>query len=80
MCRASTDMANVSKVVRAIHPYIGVDCYPVLNNQAEFADACVGKVANQTLVDGATALAWTGADVAGQWLDNKKTPLSSLYQ
>lgn len=80
MCRASTDMANVSKVVRAIHPYIGVDCYPVLNHQAEFADACVGKVANQTLVDGATALAWTGADVAGQWLDNKKTPLSSLYQ
>lgn len=72
MCRASTDMANVSKVVRAIHPYIGVDCYPVLNHQAEFADACVGRVANQTLVDGAIALAWTGADVAGQWIDDKR--------
>lgn len=68
MARASTDMANVSKVVRAIHPYIGVNSFPVLNHQAEFADACVGPVANQTLADGATALAWTGADVALEWL------------
>lgn len=64
MCRASTDMANVSKIVRSIHPYIGVGSYPVLNHQAEFADACIGEVANQTLHDGAVALAWTGIDVA----------------
>lgn len=68
MARASTDMANISKVVRAIHPYIGVDSFPVLNHQAEFADACVGPVANQTLADGSTALAWTGVDVALEWL------------
>ena len=68
MCRASTDMANVSKVVRAIHPYIGVNSFPVLNHQAEFADACVGATANQTLMDGATALAWTAVDVANEWL------------
>lgn len=68
MCRASTDMANVSKVVRAIHPYIGVNSFPVLNHQVEFADACVGVTANQTLKDGATSLAWTAVDVANEWL------------
>ncbi|MCS5480853.1 M20 family metallopeptidase [Corynebacterium sp. YIM 101645] len=76
MCRASTDMANVSKMVRSIHPYVGVGCYPVLNHQAEFADACVGETANQTLIDGATALAWTGVDVAKQWLDELSRSLS----
>ncbi|MGP5394904.1 M20 family metallopeptidase [Arthrobacter rhombi] len=64
MRRASTDMGNVSQVVRAIHPYIGVGSYPVLNHQKEFADHCVGPTANQALIDGAVALAWTGIDVA----------------
>jgi metal-dependent amidase/aminoacylase/carboxypeptidase family protein len=64
MCRASTDFANVSWAVPAIHPYIGVDSFPVLNHQAEFADACVGPVAERTLLDGATAMAWTAVDVA----------------
>lgn len=69
MSRASTDFANVSHITRAIHPYIGVGSYPVLNHQEAFADACVGDVANQTLSDGATALAWTGIDVALDWLE-----------
>lgn len=64
MARASTDMANVSQVVRAIHPYIGVGSYPVTNHQPEFADHCVGPVAERALLDGATALAWTAVDVA----------------
>lgn len=64
MNRASTDLGNVSQVVPAIHPYIGVDSYPVLNHQPEFADHCIGATAEQTLSDGATALAWTAADVA----------------
>lgn len=63
MCRASTDFANVSWLVPAIHPYIGVGSYPVLNHQAEFADACTGPVAEQALSDGATAMAWTAVDV-----------------
>ncbi|WP_435198208.1 M20 family metallopeptidase [Janibacter sp. GS2] len=67
MCRASTDMGNVSHVVPAIHPYIGLDCFPVLNHQKEFADHCVGEVAERTLVDGATALAWTAVDLAKGW-------------
>ena len=64
MATASTDMGNVSQVVRAIHPYIGVGSYPVSNHQREFADHCVGPVAEQALVDGATALAWTALDLA----------------
>jgi amidohydrolase len=64
MARASTDMGNVSQVVRAIHPYIGLDCFPVSNHQSEFADRCVGPTADRALVDGATALAWTAIDAA----------------
>ncbi|MBP3089134.1 M20 family peptidase [Corynebacterium sp. sy017] len=67
MCQASTDFANVSHITRAIHPYIGVNSFPVLNHQAEFADACIGSVAEQALSDGATALAWTAIDVALEW-------------
>ncbi|OEV31503.1 peptidase M20 [Streptomyces nanshensis] len=64
MCRASTDMGNVSQVVPAIHPYIGLGCFPVLNHQKEFADHCTGEAAGRTVTDGATALAWTAVDLA----------------
>jgi amidohydrolase len=63
MNRASTDMGNVSQVVPAIHPYVGVGSFPVLNHQAAFADACVGGVAERALLDAATALAWTALDM-----------------
>lgn len=63
MNRASTDMGNVSLVVNAIHPYIGVGG-TASNHQLEFAAACVGETAEQTLRDGAVALAWTALDVA----------------
>jgi len=62
MNRASTDMGNVSQVVPAIHPYIGVNSGQAVNHQKEFADHCVGADAERALVDGATALAWTGID------------------
>ena len=65
MNRASTDMGNVSQVVPAIHPYIGLGTYPVLNHQAAFADACVGPTAERAVLDGAIALAWTALDMAG---------------
>lgn len=64
MNRASTDMGNVSQVVPAIHPYIGIDSMPALNHQEEFAAHCVGAAAGRAILDGATALAWTGIDVA----------------
>ncbi|WP_426936808.1 M20 family metallopeptidase [Brevibacterium sp. LE-L] len=65
MNRASTDMGNVSQIVDAIHPYIGVGG-EASNHQAAFAESCVGDVAEQTLIDGATALAWTATDVSIQ--------------
>jgi amidohydrolase len=64
MNRASTDMGNVSQLVPAIHPYIGINSLPALNHQKEFADSCVGPDAERALLDAATALAWTGIDVA----------------
>lgn len=62
MNRASTDMGNVSQIVDAIHPYIGVGG-EASNHQAAFAESCIGETAERTLLDGATALAWTAADV-----------------
>lgn len=63
MNRASTDMGNVSQVVPAIHPYIGIGSLPALNHQREFADHCVGEQAERAIRDGAVALAWTALDV-----------------
>lgn len=61
---ASTDMGNVSRVIPAIHPMIGLGCFPVVNHQPAFADHCIGKVAEGLVLDGATALAWTAIDAA----------------
>ncbi|MDP5226412.1 MULTISPECIES: M20 family metallopeptidase [Arthrobacter] len=62
MNRASTDMGNVSQVVPAIHPYIGLGCFPAANHQLEFAAHCVGAAADQAIHDGAAALALTALD------------------
>ncbi|GAB3550563.1 hypothetical protein GCM10027404_18000 [Arthrobacter tumbae] len=62
MNRASTDMGNVSQVVPAIHPYIGLGCFPAANHQPSFAAHCVGEAANQAIYDGAAALALTALD------------------
>jgi amidohydrolase len=63
MNRASTDMGNVSQVVPAIHPYVGVNSLPATNHQPEFAAACVGPHADAALRDAAIALAQTVVDV-----------------
>ncbi|MFK0002839.1 M20 family metallopeptidase [Paenarthrobacter sp. NPDC090522] len=62
MNRASTDMGNVSQIVPAIHPYIGLGCFPAANHQPEFAAHCIGDAANQAIHDGAAALALTALD------------------
>ena len=59
MNRASTDMGNVSQVVPAIHPYVGVGSLPATNHQPEFAAGCVGPPAEKALRDAAVALAQT---------------------
>ncbi len=64
MSRASTDMGNVSQVVAAIHPYVGIGSAPAVNHQREFAAACVTPSADAALLDAATALALTVVDVA----------------
>lgn len=75
MNRASTDLGNVSKVVPAIHPYVGLDCWPVLNHQAEFAEHCRGPIARRAVLDAAVALAWTAIDRFTP-LSDDPTPLS----
>lgn len=62
MNRASTDMGNVSQVVPAIHPYIGLGCYPDSNHQPGFAAHCVGEAADRAVHDGSAALALTAID------------------
>lgn len=61
--RASTDMGNVSQIIPAIHPYIGVDSLPYTNHQEGFAAACIGPKANQALLDAAALMACTAIDV-----------------
>lgn len=60
----STDMGNVSQAMPSIHPLIGLGCYPVVNHQPEFAACCATPVADQALIDGAVAMAWTAVDLA----------------
>jgi amidohydrolase len=61
---ASTDMANVSLVLPAIHPTLGIDSLPAVNHQAEFAAHCITPIADRALLDGAMAMAWTVIDAA----------------
>jgi amidohydrolase len=60
----STDMGNVSLAVPSIHPMIGIASMPAVNHQPEFAAHCVTAAADQALVDGAIAMAWTAIDLA----------------
>ncbi len=65
MGRASTDMANVSLVMPAIHPYLGIGSGEAVNHQPEFAAHCVTPAADAVLLDGAVCLALTAAEAAG---------------
>lgn len=64
MARASTDMGNVSQVIPAIHPYIGIDSLPAVNHQIEFAAATLTPAAHTAIAQGALALAGTVVDAA----------------
>ncbi|MGV9670070.1 M20 family metallopeptidase [Gordonia sp. NPDC003504] len=64
MARASTDMGNVSQVLPAIHPYIGIDSMPAVNHQIEFAAATLTSAAEAAIAQGAIALAGTVIDAA----------------
>jgi metal-dependent amidase/aminoacylase/carboxypeptidase family protein len=61
----STDMGNVSLALPSIHPTIGIDSLPAVNHQPEFTARCATPAADQAVVDGAVAMAWTAIDAAG---------------
>lgn len=71
----STDMGNVSLVVPTIHPFIGIDSSPAVNHQPEFAACCVRPAADQAIIDGAVAMAWTVLDIAAD--DDQRARLLS---
>lgn len=59
----SIDMGDVSHVVPAIHPYIGMDNPDLVAHTKEFADTTITPVGHETLFKGAFALAGSGYDV-----------------
>jgi amidohydrolase len=60
----STDMANVSLRMPAIHPMIQIDAKGASNHQPEFTAACLTASADRAVRDGALAMAMTVADLA----------------
>ena len=61
--RFSSDIGNVSQLVPAIHPILGIATESV-NHQPAFAAATVSPAADQAILDGALARAWTAIDAA----------------
>lgn len=59
----SIDMGNVSQVVPAIHPYIGLNEPGLIAHTTAFADKTITDEGHQVIADGALALAKTGYDV-----------------
>lgn len=59
----SIDMGNVSQVVPAIHPYIGLNKPGLIAHTREFADQTITKDGYEALKSGVLALAYTGYDV-----------------
>ena len=60
----STDMGNVSHVVPAIHPMVGMDTKGAVNHQPEFAAHTITPDGEKAMHDGALAMAWTILDLA----------------
>ena len=59
----STDMGDVSHVVPAIHPWIGLNCPQCSLHSREFAEVTVTEAGDRALELGAKALALTGLEV-----------------
>ncbi|MFZ3579029.1 M20 family metallopeptidase [Virgibacillus sp. DJP39] len=64
----SIDMGNVSQVVPAIHPYIGLDNPSLIAHTVEFADTTTTDNSHKILSQGVMALASTGFDL----IENKQ--------
>ncbi|MFG2206740.1 amidohydrolase [Streptomyces sp. NPDC048638] len=61
---ASTDMGNVSQLIPTIHPTIGYDTGGATQHTPEFTAYGKSPGADRAVLDGATALALTGAALA----------------
>ncbi len=61
---ASTDMANVSLLMPTIHPMLGLNCGSAVNHQPEFTNFCRTSEADETMLQGAIAMAMTTIDLA----------------
>ncbi|MFG1985726.1 amidohydrolase [Streptomyces albidoflavus] len=61
---ACTDMGNVSHAVPSLHPVLDISGGTCGPHEPEFAEAALSPAAEQALMDGATAMAWTAADFA----------------
>jgi amidohydrolase len=68
----STDMGNVTNVIPGIHPVIGIDATGAVTHQPEFAAACVTASADLAVIDGATALARTAIQIAGDRIQRER--------
>ncbi len=70
----STDMANVSLAMPAIHPMLAIDSDGAVNHQPAFTAACVNGSADRAVLEGALAMARTviaateDADLLGRLL------------
>lgn len=62
--RGSTDMANVSLELPAIHPMISIEADGAVNHQPEFTAACITDSADAAIRDGAAAMAHTAVSAA----------------
>ena len=77
---ASTDMANISLAIPAIHPTLDIHAAPAVNHQPEFAAHCVTPAADKAILDGATAMAWTVIDLALDASERRRLIRSALRQ
>ena len=59
----SSDIGDVSQLVPTIHPYLQICERGIGGHTPAFAAAAASARADELLVNGATALAWTAADV-----------------
>jgi amidohydrolase len=63
LSRGSSDIGNVSNVCPTIHPVIGITDAQLTGHTVEMADATQTPLAQERLMIGALALAYTGYDV-----------------
>ncbi len=59
----STDMADVSHITAAIHPYLSIGPKDLVGHSTEFAEAAASEKGQQAMIAAAKALATTAVDV-----------------